>query len=96
VVTSARGTDPEYRRAAADERRDRVEKMGEYASFGVRFYWLVDPALGSVEIFELHEGRFARAVAATAGELRHVPGCPGLTVDVDELWAELARLAAND
>lgn len=82
--------------STADERRDRVEKMDEYASFGVRFYWLVDPALGSVEIFELREGRFARAAAATVGELRDVPGCPGLTVDVDALWAELARLSDND
>jgi len=82
--------------SAVDERRNRVEKMDEYASFGVRFYWLVDPALGSVEIFELRGGRFARAVAATGGELRNVPGCPGLTIDVGELWAELARLSAND
>jgi Uma2 family endonuclease len=79
-----------------DERRDRVEKMGEYAAFGVRLYWLVDPALGSVEIFELHEGRFARALAATSGSLRDIPGCAGLTVDLDELWRELARLNPND
>jgi Uma2 family endonuclease len=80
----------------ADERRDRVEKMDEYAAFGVRYYWLVDPALGSLEIFELDAGRFARSAAITAGVLRDVPGCPGLELDVDQLWAELARLTANE
>jgi Uma2 family endonuclease len=80
----------------SDERRDRVEKMDDYAVFGVRFYWLVDPALGSLEIFELHEGRFVRAVGTTAGQLRNVPGCPGLHVDLDDLWGELARLTPND
>jgi Uma2 family endonuclease len=80
----------------SDERRDRVDKMDEYAAFGVRFYWLVDPALGSIEVFELHDGRFARAAAATTGQLRDAPGCPGMRVDLDELWAELARLTPND
>ena len=80
----------------ADERRDRVEKMDEYAAFGVRFYWLVDPALGSVEIFELQNGRFLRSVAATSGVIRDVPGCRALVLDLDQLWAELARLEANE
>ena len=76
-----------------DERRDRVEKMSEYAQFGVRWYWLVDPALGSVEIFALEaDGHYKRVEARTEGSLEAVPGCPGLRLDVDALWTELARL----
>lgn len=75
-----------------DERRDRVEKMGEYAAFGVAYYWIVDPALGSFEVFELHEGRYQRAVGAIGGRIDPVPGCDGLAIDLDALWAELERL----
>jgi Uma2 family endonuclease len=76
-----------------DERRDRVEKMAEYAAFGVHYYWLVDPALGSFEIFELNSiGNYVKVVGKTAGVVDPVPGCEGLVVDVDRLWAELARL----
>lgn len=80
-----------------DERRDRIEKMGEYAAFGIRHYWLVDPALGSLEVFELgpHAGgvaRYTRVLAATEGTVTDIPGFEGLAIDVDALWAELARL----
>lgn len=77
-----------------DERRDRVEKMTEYAGAGIRYYWLVDPALGSFEVFELDAaGRYARALAATMGHIGAIPGCEGLALDLDALWAELARLS---
>ncbi len=76
-----------------DERRDRVEKMGEYARFGVAYYWLVDPALGAFEIFgRTPKGNYEKLVGVTAGRIDPVPGCKGLVIDVDALWAELARL----
>jgi Uma2 family endonuclease len=76
-----------------DERRDRLEKMNEYASFGVKNYWLLDPALGTFEVFLLEDGRYTKALGLTAGRIAEVPGCPGLTLDLDALWAELERLA---
>lgn len=75
-----------------DERRDRIEKMDEYAAFGVTFYWILDPNLQSLEVFELSGGRYARAARATEGRMEQVPGCLGLGIDLDELWAELSRL----
>jgi Uma2 family endonuclease len=75
-----------------DERRDRIEKMDEYAAFGVRFYWILDPGLQSLEIFELTSGRYARATRATEGRMESVPGCDGLTIDLDKLWNEISRL----
>ena len=78
---------------ARDRRRDRNEKAGDYAGFGVRWYWLVDPQRRSVEMFGLRGGRYERLVDASMGPLRDVPGCEGLVLDLDGLWAEVDRLA---
>jgi len=75
-----------------DERRDRIEKMDEYAAFGVTWYWIVDPSLQSLEIFELIDGLYARVARATEGRLGVVPGCSGLQLDLDKLWGQIARL----
>lgn len=76
-------------------RRDRIEKATEYAAFGVRAYWIVDPTLRSLEILELGaDGRWVLAVAASEGVIRTAPLCDGLAVDLDALWAEVDRLAA--
>ncbi len=79
-----------------DERRDRVDKMDDYAAFGVRYYWILDPELRSLEVFELGaNGLYARALGATAGSLDEIPGCRGLTLDLDQLWSQMDRLEAD-
>ncbi|MBI2897323.1 MAG: Uma2 family endonuclease [Deltaproteobacteria bacterium] len=79
-----------------DERRDRVEKVDEYAAFGVRWYWIVDPQLRSFQVLELgDDNRYSHAVTATSGLVDRIPGCPGLSIDLDALWAKADSLVST-
>jgi Uma2 family endonuclease len=74
-----------------DGRRDRVEKKPDYAEFGVRQYWIVDPELQTLEILARGaDGRFVELLAASEGT-HVVPELEGLALDLDALWAELQR-----
>jgi Uma2 family endonuclease len=76
-----------------DARRDRVEKPRDWARAGVPFYWILDPQLRTLEVFELRrDGRYAVAATASRGRMR-VPGCAGLVLDLDALWREADRIA---
>ncbi len=74
-----------------DQRRDRVDKKKDYASLGVRQYWLLDPVARTFEVLERGaDGRFVEVLCVAQGA-HDVPGCDGLCLDLDALWAELAR-----
>jgi Uma2 family endonuclease len=72
-----------------DARRDRVDKIGDYASAGVSYYWILDPQLRTLEVLEREASAHYRvAVARSHGSVR-IPGCPGLVLNLDDLWAEV-------
>jgi len=72
-----------------DARRDRVEKIGDYASAGIGYYWILDPQVRTLEIFKLDKGhRYEVLLSRSAGKAR-IPGCPGLVLNLDELWSEV-------
>ena len=68
-------------------RRDRYEKLGLYAEFGVREYWIVDMANRSAEILALRDGRFAvHSTAVLSGKVSSLV-LQGLEVEVERLFA---------
>ena len=72
-----------------DARRDRVEKLADYARAGVRYYWILDPQVRSLEVYQLgKDRRYTVALTATQGRLR-IPGCPALVLDLTALWDEV-------
>lgn len=77
-----------------DVRRDRKEKLGEYARFGVQHYWLVDPRARLLEMFELGGGH--RLLGSVSEGKVQVPGFEGLELDMDALWSEVNRLDGDD
>ncbi len=66
-------------------RRDRYDKKELYARFGVREYWLGDPANKSLEILTLKSGRFElHCSAEQKGKLTSLL-LPGLEFDLAEI-----------
>ena len=75
-----------------DARRDRVDKLADYAEMGVQLYWLVDPKVRTFEIFQLgSRQRYTLVATASSGKMRRIPSLPGLVIDIDDLWSEVER-----
>jgi Uma2 family endonuclease len=71
----------------ANTRREREEKIGDYASIGVPEVWVVSPEGRTVEILYLAEGYLRSAQVLREGVLtpRHFPG---VQVEIARIWPE--------
>lgn len=77
--------------ASRAARTYRGARMSAHEGAGVPWLWLVDPALATVEVYELGaDGRYARAL--TAEGTTELPGLLSVTLDLDALFAEVDRL----
>ncbi len=66
-------------------RMDRLLKLNRYAAAGVSEYWLVDPAVRTIEF--LVNGGEQFVVHAQDGGSWKSPAVPGIELDIDGFWA---------
>jgi Uma2 family endonuclease len=71
----------------ANRRRERDEKLADYASLGVPEFWVVWPERRAVEVFLLEGGEMRCSQLVSEGAIKPVR-LPNVEVAVAELWAE--------
>jgi hypothetical protein len=75
-----------------EARRENFNRLREYEVFGARWHWLVEPPARLFEVCELHPGGSILHTVVNIGGRVPIPGCDGLEIDLDALWAEVGRL----
>ncbi len=67
--------------------RDRTFKKTLYARHGVPEYWIVDPALNTVEVFTLGEEGYERVALYNREDALHSPLLQGLEISLEKIFA---------
>lgn len=65
---------------------DRREKFNLYASGKVRNYWIVDPAMRTIEAYRLVKGKYTGRVRGSGSDIVQLPPFPGLKIPLAKLW----------
>jgi len=66
--------------------RDQTLKARRYAELGVPHYWIVDPDARRLVCHRAEAGRYVASAEAEGDAMLEVPGWPGLTIAIGELW----------
>lgn len=69
-----------------DQRRDRIEKLNEYARLGVPEYWLIDADARSFERLVLENGAYSIRAALQNDDVFRAPEYEGLEIPLEKLW----------
>ncbi len=69
-------------------RTDEIIKRKRYEHFGVVEYWIIDPVLDSVKIYQRKAGAFERAaeISKETGGLLNTPLLPGFSLGIADLF----------
>jgi Uma2 family endonuclease len=80
--------------SGSNARRDRVDKLGLYAEFGVTEYWIVDPREQQFDFLVNRNGRFE--VQPQLDDRYASPVLPELEIDLAAFWGEVNRQLNDD
>jgi Uma2 family endonuclease len=69
--------------------RDRRSKKEIFARFGVKEYWIVDPAGAAFEQYGLEAGRFRLLTSAGAADIVTSPLLPNLSFSVGQIFQDV-------
>jgi len=69
-------------------RNDRITKMHTFARHGVPYVWLIDPALKTLEVFQLESGRWFLSDAFAGNEKVRAEPFAEIELDLTVLWLE--------
>jgi Uma2 family endonuclease len=70
---------------------DRRDKFRQYAAGGVRFYWIVDPQLKTIEAFRLTGGRYRAVGRGQGNDTVSLPPFPDLEIPLGQIWFPTRR-----
>jgi len=65
---------------------DRTEKMPLYAKYGVRYLWLVDPLLKTLEVYELRDGCWLNIKNYKDNDAVSAVPFNEIVIQLDDLW----------
>ena len=66
-------------------RYDRTTKLAAYERAGVPEIWLIDPAVRTVAIYRLTDGRYGRPIVLDLKGRTDITTVPGISIDWDQL-----------